>query len=136
MEHISKHHADESLKAQQDAAASAAAQAAAAAAAAPAPLIRTLPNNKTVYTSQNITTVPVICSSGQSQTLASADSTAMQIPIPENSYIVAEFSLKPESQESVGDVVSAATAAVQQEEETQHQEILATIPLSSNLTIQ
>ena len=137
MEHISKHHADESLKAQQDAAASAAAQAAAAAAAAPAPLIRTLPNNKTVYTSQNITTVPVICSTGQTQTLASADSTAMQIPIPENSYIVAEFSLKPESQDSVvGDVVSAATAAVQQEEESQHQEILATIPLSSNLTIQ
>ena len=79
MEHISKHHADESLKAQQEAAASAAAQAAAAAAAAPAPLIRTLPNNKTVYTSQNITAVPVICSSGQTQ--AMADSTAMQAAV-------------------------------------------------------
>ena len=40
MEHISKHHADESLKAQQDAATSAAMQAAVNQAAAPAPLIR------------------------------------------------------------------------------------------------
>ena len=69
MEHISKHHADESLKAQQEAAAAAAAQAAAAAAAAPAPLIRTLPNNKTVYTSQAITAVPVIQSAGTVQSL-------------------------------------------------------------------
>ena len=50
-------------------AAAAAAQAAAAAAAAPAPLIRTLPNNKTVYTSQGITAVPVIQSAGTVQSL-------------------------------------------------------------------
>lgn len=60
MEHISKHHADESLKAQQEAAASAAAQAAAAQAAAPAPLIKTLPSNKTLYATQTIATTPLI----------------------------------------------------------------------------
>ena len=60
MEHISKHHADESLKAQQEAAATAAAQAAAAQAAAPAPLIKTLPSNKTLYATQTIATTPLI----------------------------------------------------------------------------
>ena len=117
MEHISKHHADESLKAQQEAAAAAAAAAAVAQAAAPAPLIKTLPSNKTMYATQTIATSPLINSS-QSQQLRVqqpqpqqisqpqqtyttaqmvADTTAVQIPIPGNSYIVAEFSLKPDS---------------------------------------
>lgn len=134
MEHISKHHADESLKAQQEAAAAAAAQAAVAQAAAPAPLIRTLSNNKTVYTSHTIATVPVICSTQSSlrlptsQTITAtqvmADSTAVQIPIPENSYIVAEFSLKPESGQT-------EPVEMDRGDEDSTGEILATIPLSS-----
>merc|ERR1719350_1814927 len=116
MEHISKHHADESLKAQQDAAASAAAQAAVAQAQAPAPLIKTIAQQKTVgtpvFTSQSISqTSGLALTQGSTlvrlptnQTFTAtqvslADSTAVQItPIPENSYIVAEFSLKPETQ--------------------------------------
>ena len=136
MEHISKHHADESHKAQQDAAAAAAAQAAAAAAAAPAPLIRTLPNNKTVYSSQTVTTVPVLGSGVQSLRLNNstitatlADSSAVLSSIPENSYIVAEFSLKPEDQDT--EVSQEMTG----DEEPPQQEILATIPLSSSLTL-
>ena len=111
MEHISKHHADESLKAQQEAAAAAAAAAAVAQAAAPAPLIKTLPSNKTLYATQTITTSPLINSSQShshvrlhssqpslvSAGQAAADTTAVQIPIPGNSYIVAEFSLKQDS---------------------------------------
>ena len=108
MEHISKHHADESLKAQQEAAAAAAAAAAVAQAAAPAPLIKTLPSNKTMYATQTIATSPLINSSQSQLRLQSsqqtfttaqmvADTTAVQIPIPGNSYIVAEFSLKPDS---------------------------------------
>ena len=109
MEHISKHHADESLKAQQEAAAAAAAAAAVAQAAAPAPLIKTLPSNKTLYATQTISTSPLMSSSSQStlrlqssqQTLTTAqvvaDTTAVQIPIPGNSYIVAEFSLQHDS---------------------------------------
>ena len=145
MEHISKHHADESLKAQQDAAAAAAAQAAAAAAAAPAPLIRTLPNNKTVYTSGpggQVTAVPVIQTAGSVQSIrlpntVVADSTAVLSTIPENSYIVAEFSLKPEEQDQVGGHhhVHEQVGGVGVDDEPQQHEILATIPLSSNLTI-
>ncbi len=114
MEHISKHHADESLKAQQEAAAAAAAAAAVAQAAAPAPLIKTLPSNK-IYATQTITTSPLINSSQSqlrlpsSQTITTAqvvaDTTAVQIPIPGNSYIVAEFSLKHDSDLSDQDQV-------------------------------
>ena len=162
MEHISKHHADESLKAQQDAATSAAMQAAVTQAAAPAPLIRTLAGQKTqqVYSSQ--AGVPVIqtgsglrlpgssevtltglASPGTSTGVMAADSTMASIQtIPENSYIVAEFSLKPEEGQEMGhqsgvmaspDTVSGSVTS-DDLEPVQH-EILATIPLSSSVTI-
>ena len=149
MEHISKHHADESVKAQQDAAASAAAQAAAIAASAPAPMIRTLANTKTqVFSGQNIAAVPVIqAAAGHTAQLrlapatdgtggvVAADSTgavaglAVQT-IPENSYIVAEFSLKPEQDQAQ----EAVTSQAEDCEPAQH-EILATIPLPSGLSL-
>ena len=160
MEHISKHHADESLKAQQDAATSAAMQAAVNQAAAPAPLIRTLANNKAaVYSSQSpgLTAVPVIqtgsglrlpgssevtltglASPGNGAGVMAADSTMASIQtIPENSYIVAEFSLKPEEgQDMGGSAPDTVSQSVDSEccEPVQH-EILASLPLSSSVTI-
>ena len=133
MEHISKHHADESLKAQQEAAAAAAAQAAVAQAAAPAPLIKTISQRAPVYATHTIASVPVICSSQSirlptshtiTATQVMADSTACPIAIPENSYIVAEFSLKTDPHIS--------PQPEQIEEEEPQQEIMATIPLSQH----
>ena len=149
MEHISKHHADESLKAQQDAAASAAAQAAVAQAQAPAPLIKTIAQQKTVgtpvYTSQSLSqTSGLALTQGSTlvrlptnQTFTAtqvslADSTAVQItPIPENSYIVAEFSLKPETQPmSLSDQEQYENEEEGSEQEQESTEIMATLPLA------
>ena len=156
MEHISKHHADESLKAQQDAATSAAMQAAVSQAANPTPLIRTLANNKAqVYSN---TSVPVIqtgsglrlpgssevtltglASPGTGGGVMAADSTMASIQtIPENSYIVAEFSLKPEEGQELGHgscTPDTVSQSVTDDCEPVQHEILATIPLSSSVTI-
>ena len=67
--------------------------------------------------------------------IMAADSSSVQIPvqnIPENSYIVAEFSLKPEAEG--GQEELCAPDSVEEVSSEQH-EILATIPLSSSLTI-
>jgi len=152
MEHISKHHADESLKAQQEAAANAAAQAAVAQAAAPAPLIKTIvssSNKSSVYATHTISPSnmvggQVIHSSQASPirlanttitaTQVMADSTA--VAIPENSYIVAEFSLKTEPHilssqiDQVTEITQAADS--EQHEDTKPTEIMATLPLSQH----
>lgn len=146
MEHISKHHADESLKAQQEAAAAAAAKAAVAQAAAPAPLIKTISSQSnssksSLYATHTISGNNVggqlIQSSQSSQlrlsnalsaTQVLADSTAMQIPIPENSYIVAEFSLKTEPHISQFEAIKEEPP----EEEEHNTEIMATLPLSQH----
>ena len=145
MEHISKHHADESLKAQQDAAANAAAQAAVAQAQAPAPLIKNLTQQKVsgggVYSSQALSqalsqgSTLVRLPTNQTFTatqVSMADSTAVQItPIPENSYIVAEFSLKPENSQQMSlsdqEQYEEEAEGSEQEEST---EIMATLPLA------
>ena len=158
MEHISKHHADESLKAQQDAAANAAAQAAVAQAQAPAPLIKTIAQQQQQQQQQQkVVGAGQVFSSGalsqgsgltlsQGSTLVRlptnqtftatqvslADSTAVQItPIPENSYIVAEFSLKPESQQmSLSDQEQYEAEEEGSEQEQESTEIMATLPLA------
>ena len=62
-----------------------------------------------------------------------ADSTAVLSTIPENSYIVAEFSLKPEGAQEAVTQPPVEVAPI--DDDPPQQEILATIPLSSNLTI-
>jgi len=146
MEHISKHHADESIKAQQDAAASAAAQAAVAQAQAPAPLIKTIAQQKAAvvpsYAAQalsqgtSLTQGSTLIRLPSNQTFTAtqvslADSTAVQItPIPENSYIVAEFSLKPENQPMSLSDQEQYDDEEGSDPEQDSTEIMATLPLA------